>query len=217
MHYRLVKKLILVVLAFILVLALSACGSKDDPVATTTEQKENAITFESVNVGSRIKKDYIEMSFEQAGTADSILPSNPTELFYSTFPDEENKTYFYVTGTVKNTGANAFMINNIFCNLEFDGKYNYSASIKVDTGNDFYTSNIDPLATEKYYIFASVPDEMISSYSTCKVQFAFHNNMKSDYRADFDRFENRYEITLTKNSVPHTNPGKTPEPKNLWD
>ena len=164
----------------------------------TDERDEGSKEFIQVNFGDSIKTDFVEMTIERASIAQELKPTD-TSGVYSYMSDKENETYFYITGSMKNIGGDSYSVEEMNIQMTFDGKYNYSGHIAADDGgNDFYGDTVKPLGSVKYYMYALVPDELIESYSTCVVRFAFHDNFKHDYHSDFNLYEHCYTITLSK-------------------
>ena len=207
----LLKKVFLVILSVLLVFSLSACNSREE-AKEESEPVQKTYPLHTIGVGDTIRNDTVVITIDQVGSADQLLPSDPTGYIYMTQPDKENETYFYATGTIKNISGETVSIGGLYSRLEFDGKYHYDATIRQDIDGDFFFGPIKPLETIRYYVFASVPDEMADSYTTCKIQFAFRDDFKYVINTGFDRYENRYEITLSRDAIPHVNPGRTPDP-----
>ena len=177
MRTRFGKRGLLVMILAVLALALVSCGNKEEPDAT--EQPGPAV--QSVGVGDRITTDFIDLTIEQAGTVDKIKPSDPdpTSLFVISKAPGTDETYFCVTGLVKNIGRDAYNLGDIFVKISFDGTYNYSGYVTADTGRDLSDwPELKPLASVRYYFYTPVPNEMIESFSTVTVRFAFNDNLK---------------------------------------
>ena len=168
---------------------------------TTAEeevQEEQAIEFETVHFGDSIITDFVEMTVESMDTSQELKPTD-TSSVYSYMSDQDGETYFYVTGTMKNTSGDSYSVEDMNIQMTFDGKYNYTGYIAADDGgNDFYGDYVKPFGSVKYYMYASIPDELISSYSTCVIKFAFHDNFMHDINTDFSTYEHCYTIAVTK-------------------
>ncbi len=166
-----------------------------------TEEGETSggnIKFEELNLGDVIKTDFLEMTIDGASEAQELLPTD-TSSVYSYYSDKDGETYFYLTGTMKNLGGEAYDVEDMYAEFCFDDKYTYNASLAADDGgNDFYGSYVEPLNSVKYYLYSSIPDELINTYTTCLIRFGFHDNFEYDYTTDFSEYKNRYEITVTK-------------------
>lgn len=172
--------------------------NSDSSNNSDTIENKNEATFSQVNLGDSITTDFVEMTVEKAETAQELHPTD-TSSVYSYMPDENGETYFYLFGAIKNISGDSYDVEDMNIVMTFDGKYNYTGYIAADDGgNDFYGNYVKPLVSVKYYMYASVPDELISSYSTCTVKFGFHENFDHDYETDFNGYEYCYSIDLTK-------------------
>lgn len=199
MRTGLIKKGILMMTVIALTLTLASCGNRDQQGQETEEQ--SGAEIRPVGIGDRITTDFIDMTVEQAGTADRIKPSDPdpTSFYVTSYVPGSNETFFCVTGTAKNTGGTEYDLIHMYTELVFDGKYHYTAKVLGDSGRDLYGSQMKPLSSVRYYIYASVPDEIIGSFSTVTVQFAFNDNIKAVRRKEnFSAYTHRYEISLAR-------------------
>lgn len=110
--------------------------------------------------------------------------------------DKENEKYFYLKGTLKNISGDSYDSEDIVAQITFDDKYNYNAYLKADDGgNDFYGHVVKPFGVVTYYIYASVPNELIEIYSTCTIKFGFKENFSGSYYDDFDECDYLYQIS----------------------
>lgn len=152
---------------------------------------------ESVALGDTISLNFVEISLEEAGVSDTILPVD-TSRGYSYISDNELEKYYYVTGVLKNLSGNAYSADDIFAEMVFDGKYTYSAYlIACAWSNSFYDDYVKPLGTVKYYIYASVPDELIESYSECILTFGFADSFSvSKYSLSQEKCDYLYSIII---------------------
>ncbi len=221
------KRIFSIVMVGLLSLSVVACGNtnkvdSDNSRASTNKVEQNSsdsnvnqvfsdsnqvdnnssegknVEFKTVNFGDTITTDFLEMTIEKASTSQELKPTD-TSSVYSYMEDQDNETYFYITGNMKNVGGDSYSVEDMNIQMTFDDKYNYSGFIAADDGGyDFYGDYVKPFGSVKYYMYASIPDELISSYSTCKIRFAFHDNFKDDYKTDFSKYEYCYEINLTK-------------------
>lgn len=160
---------------------------------------EDKVEFTKVKYGDVISKEFVEMTIQKASTAQELKPTDTTGV-YSYMADKEGETYFYLTGTIKNIGADGYSVEEMEIEFCFDDKYNYSGYVKADDGgDDFYGDYVKPFGSVKYYICASIPDELISKYSTCVIRFAFDDNFgHRSFMDDISEYDNRYEIVLNK-------------------
>lgn len=176
----------------------SAAQNNQVNEAAEDETEEETVDFQIVNFGDTITNDFIEMSIESASTSQELNPTD-TSGVYSYMSDQDGETYFYILGNIKNVGGDSYSVEDMNIQFTFDDKYNYTGYIAADDGgNDFYGDDVKPLGTVKYYMYVSAPDEIVNSYSTCRVQFAFHENCEYDYKSDFSVYEYCYQIDLSK-------------------
>lgn len=152
---------------------------------------------ESVTLGDTVSLDFVEISLEETGVSDTILPVD-TSRGYSYISDNELEKYYYVTGVLKNLSGSAYSADDIFAEMVFDGKYTYSANlIACAWSNNFYDDYVKSLGTVKYYIYASIPDELIESYSECVLTFGFANNFSvSKYSLSEEKCDYLYSIII---------------------
>lgn len=88
----------------------------------------------------------------------------------------------------------------MYVSFTFDGKYNYDGSITADEDGSFsyIYAYLEPLESEKFYIVASVPDELIESYKNVEVKFGFKDNFEYEYGIQEDQCDNLYSINIAK-------------------
>lgn len=96
-------------------------------------------------------------------------------------------------------------VDNICVELNFDEKYKYNGHLIADDGgNDFYGDNVDPFDTVKFYMYSSIPDELINQYNKCTITFGFDENFGYNddntysYISSMDECKYTYEITVSK-------------------
>lgn len=168
--------------------------------SSQNESQESEIDFTTVNAGDKIENDFVQMTIDSASVGQELYPRDDgTNYFLSGYGDKEDEQYLYIKGTIKNVFGSAYSADEMYVKFKFDDKYEYNGYVAVDDGTgDFYGDYMKPLTSADYYILASVPDEIINSYKTCEIKFAFHDNFKHDYSSDFGEYENRYVITVTK-------------------
>ena len=171
----------------------------DDSEDLDEHDNTQEASFTKVNLGDSITTDFVEMTVEKAETSDAIKPTD-TSSVYSYKPEQDNETYFYLVGNIKNISGDSYDVEEMNIVMTFDGKYNYTGYIAADDGgNDFYGNYVKPLSSVKYYMYASVPDELIATYSKCTVKFGFHENFENtSFVTEFNECEYCYSIDLTK-------------------
>lgn len=155
--------------------------------------------YDMINIGDKIELDFVEIEIEEYGTSDTITPTD-TSRGYSYIADVEKEKYYYITGTLKNLSGNTYDVENILVEFVFDEKYTYSGRLAACAWtNSFYGENVKPLGTVKYYIYASIPEELIDSYSTCKISFGFANEFSvSKYSINESSCDHIYSLTIER-------------------
>ena len=213
---RKISKTVAVVFAlFVLVISITGCadnGSEKQTAANNvtnneaqagekseeSKSDEKADEFITVNLGDEINTDFFEMTIEKVLTSEELRPTE-TKGSYTYYENIEGETYLYITGKIKNIGGETYSAEMMDVRMIFDGKYKYYGRIAAEDGIDgFQGYHIKPLGSVRYYMYASVPDEIINTYSTCVVQFSFNDPFKDSRLFDRGEYEFCYEINLTK-------------------
>lgn len=169
---------------------------------STSQQPNDPVNendkFINLNIGDKITLDFVEFTVDSASWSDELKPTD-TNGVYSYMPDEENESYFWLCGTMKNISGNAYSVEDLVSEIVFDNKYTYTAHLAADDGgNDFYGDYVNPLCSVKYYIYISAPDEIKEIYNTTTVKFGFEKNFAGSYYDDFEDCDYLYTITLYK-------------------
>jgi hypothetical protein len=87
--------------------------------------------------------------------------------------------------------------------MVFDEKYTYSGYVKADDGgNDFYNSTVKPFGSVKYYLVSSIPDELLTQYTSCEIKFGFTENF-DNYQVQYggkyvDECDYLYKIVVSR-------------------
>lgn len=167
-------------------------------------KQENKKIATTVNLGETVNLDFMEMLIESASYCEELKPTD-TSSVYLYYEDESDKKYFYLQGTIKNIGGFTYGVDNICVELNFDDKYSYNGHLIADDGgNDFYGDNVDPFDSVKFYMYSSIPDELINQYKKCTISFGFDENFgyNSDNTYSFvpnmDECDYTYKITVLK-------------------
>lgn len=161
-------------------------------------QQEDSNQFEAKNLGDKIALDFVEMTLDKITSAEEMKPTD-TNGVYSYMSDKEGEKYFYLFGTIKNIGAESYSVENIVAEVLIDDKYKYNAYIKADDGgNDFYGDYVKPFGSVKYYLYASIPDELMAQYKTATISFGFSENFSGSYYDEFDECDYLYRVTASK-------------------
>lgn len=169
------------------------------PAVQTEEKEETHLT-----VGDGVKLNYVEMSFEQSGTTKQIFSSitKPSGRYF-TYDATDAEPFYYLFGTFKNVGGRAVDIRNIYAEFEFDGKYTFSGSVAgVNSGASDFINQVSPLSEIKYYIYAPVSKELLSSYETCIVHIGFTRGFDAKVRSNggynFNLCDDTFDIELKR-------------------
>lgn len=198
------KRILVIAICMTCLLVLSGCNktntitakdaSKNSVSKGSSSTTEKSLDFKAINLGDEIKLDFAEITVDDCATVDAIYPSD-TSSFYSYYEDQDGETYFYLKGTIKNIGSSGYSIENMVTELKFDDKYSYNANVIADQGgSDFYDDYLEPFQSATFYIYSSVPDELINSFKSCKVSFGFDKDFSGSYFDDFDECEFLYYL-----------------------
>ena len=167
---------------------------------TSNETQEPETTITEVNFTEQITTDFVEIVIDGASYGDEIKPDNPQRV-YSYMSDQDGEKYVYLYGTIKNVSGETFeFADNMFAELVFDDKYIYSGSITADEGGDFsyIYASLKPLKSEKFYIIASIPDELEEQYTKVVVKFGFCENFNGPYNIQENECDYLYSVTVTR-------------------
>lgn len=163
------------------------------------EKKAEKIALsETVTIG-----DVMVLTFESAGWADEIKPSDTSD-FYSYYEDKEGEKYFVIRGKVKNIAGDDLDIG--YANqskIVVNDKYKADIRIEVEEsdGTSFY-GDVKPLQTLNIVAYASLSDEVFNICKNIRCEFDFLNDsayineffdddMPHDsFYIDFDNSEN---------------------------
>ena len=205
------KNLLAIVMCCVLLIGMTGCGGNnngdnkiknqvDSNNKVTNEENVSKNKYKSVNFGEKIPLDFVEITIDGASSSKEMKPDNPKSVYrYS--QEQDGKTYFYLYGTIKNTSGEQYeFAQNMYVSFTFDGKYNYDGSITADEDGSFsyIYAYLEPLESEKFYIVASVPDELIESYQNVEVKFGFKDNFEYEYGIQEDQCDNLYSINIAK-------------------
>ncbi len=169
----------------------------DTQGSAVTPPADGSDGFTVLNFGDSISLDFVEMTVNGASYSDELYPTDLNgEYLY--LQDVENEKFFYLSGTLKNIGTGEYSAGEAKAEITFDGEHKYEAQVIVDQGQSFTGTNIKLLYSVKIYICASVPDEMIDTYETCSIRFAFDDNFKSQSGYGLEDFPHKYEVNVEK-------------------
>lgn len=172
----------------------------DPSESPVSEPSESEADYIEINFSEPITLDFAEIVIDGASVGDELKPDAPDRV-YRYISDVEDEKHFYIYGTIKNVSGDQYeFADNMYAAICFDEKYNYSASVTADEGGNFsyIYAYLDPLKSEKFYIIASVPDELIEQYAQAEVKFGFKENFEDEYGITESECDYLYSITVTK-------------------
>lgn len=183
---------------------LNAAGINYEITNNTDETVESISSnddgYTVITLGEQISLDFVEFTIDGWAQGEELIPENPTS-YYRYFADTEGQSYFYVWGTLKNTSGNSYeFADSPLCNITFNNKYNYTATISADEGGTFsyIYAYLDPLVSEKFYISVSIPDELATTFTTAEVKLSFMDNFEYNHSSIDSDYTNHYKIIVTK-------------------
>ena len=171
-------------------------------------ESEVSETLPQIAIGGKIDTAFCDMSVEKSVSG---------RCLYSDYVKKSNRWRYYeaqdgnklvgLFGTFRNKTGGPVDIRNIYCLIEFDGKYSYSGdvyAIKKD-GSDYF-NDVSPMNDVKYFAFAEVPENILNSFTTCVVRLGFTENF--DYKfvssgglPDFSKCDAVFEIPVNKKDI----------------
>lgn len=145
--------------------------------------------YQVATIGNAISNEYADITFKKV----VVTKTAEDEATGVKMPEEENKIYFIILGTITNKNTVAFNFSsNLATKLIFDEKYEYS--VKIEPSNEL--NSIDPLETANFVVYASVPKEVIN---TCK-NYSFKFGYNDDFSATtINQSKNKFELTGSVN------------------
>ena len=166
------------------------------------EVKEEAAKSDPVvKLGETIETDYFSMKLEKQGSDTEIRSGSSQYGTYSYYKSDNGDPFFYIYGNLKNLGGKPVDVRNIYVQFCFDEKYNYKGTVEgVSSDYSNFITDISPLASTDFYMYTSVPQELINSFSTCTVRVGFTKNF--DYKIvdgnDLPKFENCDDVFVVE-------------------
>lgn len=166
------------------------------------ETEESGLEFETAELSSVIDTGYLEMSLDTFERTNEIAASN-TESFYECLPEEENSDYMYLSGSFKLTGADPIDIRYIYVEFVFDDTYTYPGDVVASNGGKKFVNDINPLENVTYYLYASVPNELLDTYKSCTVYIGFTQNFAPTFRDtqgkyEFENCDDLYQVLINR-------------------
>lgn len=164
-------------------------------------KEETAKSDPMVKLGEAIETDYFSMKLEKQGSDTEIRSGSGQYGTYSYYKSDNGDPFFYIYGNLKNLGGKPVDVRNIYVQFCFDGKYNYKGTVEgVSSDYSNFITDISPLASTDFYMYTSVPQELINSFSTCTVRVGFTKNF--DYKVvdvnDLPKFENCDDVFVVE-------------------
>lgn len=143
-------------------------------------------------LGESIIAEGIEMTFSESGFSDDIrVSSKSSGIIITSGPSpESDKQFFYLKGTLKNTGKEeVFPAIGGYVTLD-----DYKYDIRIDLIHEDGTpcSTIEPLDSVIVLIYAHIPIELTESFNSGRMTFGFNDNFedvditKADYLYSID-------------------------------
>ncbi|MDO4477802.1 MAG: hypothetical protein Q4B73_02015 [Lachnospiraceae bacterium] len=203
--------------------SISGCGAttKQDANSVETESEvtneiendiegEGSQIIETYELGNTISNEFMEFTPEKIWMSYDLLPSNTSGSYYY-IEGEENKKWFYLAGTFKNTGKNEYaLLNgwNSYIEFVFDENYAFTAdgiyfestdSTEVVNG---LSQQISPFESFRIYLAALVPDELLDQFETVSIHWGMLENFPSDISSDVYGIEDCdyiYQIEANEN------------------
>lgn len=198
------KKLLAMLLTFMMVLALAACGGNNATVSdNVSSEVENATAetgakdAETVMVGNKITTDFVEMTITEAGMANSVKTSIKTGNVTRTFgPNDSAETDFaYIKGKIVNKST-ASISNAIMAiakvadyTLEEDELYIYKAD-----GDTVW--ELSPLVEYNFMMCVEIPNTLVESMDSCDFNFGFNEGMENTF-SEFKDLGYKYSLKIT--------------------
>ena len=158
-----------------------ADNSKQDEEAESSEDTEQAPekpAFETLEVGETKSTDDFELTIESAEWTDEVYPDTSQAAgSYMYFADEEGSSYYLVKFSFHNLMGSFYEFQDTPATYQvvyiFNDKYQFPTKIYDPEVTGLFTSAIcyscEPLATNTYYVIASISDEIRNSMDSGKL------------------------------------------------
>lgn len=160
-------------------------------------EDQSGVEFENVYFGETIELDFATLTIGEIQTGDIRVGSGVTFVVSA---NSEGNTLYWIPVDVKNLNGEEFKItgNYNYCKFIFDDKYTYTGSfVNVEGGN---AKAISPLETRTVYMHAEIPNEVLDTYQTVEVQFAFDEDFSEDgfMGKELSEYKYKYHILASK-------------------
>ena len=178
-------------------------GNENVPAPSGLAEVKEEVTKSDpvVKLGEAIETDYFSMKLEKQGSDTEIRSGSSQYGTYSYYKSDNGDPFFYIYGNLKNLGGKPVDVRNIYVQFCFDEKYNYKGTVEgVSSDYSNFITDVSPLASTDFYMYTSVPQELINSFSTCTVRVGFTKNF--DYKIvdgnDLPKFENCDDVFVVE-------------------
>ena len=185
-------------------LKFTPVASNSKPVVQEEEQPEEII----YTLGQTLNLKSMQMSLDKVGTGTIYSSITPRRSgYYQYLESEAGSELFYLTGTYKSLHGTPIDIRNIYAEFIFDDKYTYRAHIEAGKPeSNIFFEEVSPMESVTYYIYAQIPESVVSSYKTCTARLGFTDDFGYIYTVnglpDFDRCNNVFTVSLAPSAAP---------------
>jgi len=157
--------------------------------------KGNAIKATPYTVGETLTAKGIEMTFSEAGFSNDIrVTSKSSGITITSGPSPEaDKQFFYLKGTLKNTGKEEISPAIGGTITLDDYKYDTRNDIINEDGTPCYT--IEPLDSVIILIYAHIPIELTENFSMGKMIFGYNDSFED---VDITNCDYLYSVEIVK-------------------
>lgn len=174
-------------------------GDVDYEIPLDGEESDGASAEDAIKytVGESISAEGIEMTFTESGFSDDIrVTSASSGIRITSGPSpEDGKEFFYLKGTLKNTGKEEIR-PAIGGTVTLDG-YKYDIAVDTISANGSPCLSIEPLDTVTILIFAHIPAELSQSFSSGEMIFGFNDNFAA---VDITNCDHLYSVAASRNA-----------------
>ena len=153
-----------------------------------------------LKMGKTIKTDMLQMSLEKSGTA-SILYSSiqKTNGIYHYYEPDSGEQFYYIYGKFTNKSSMPLDMRHIYAEFIIDGSHYPGDSIGVRSGASDFVIDLNSGNSCNYYIFASIPRNVLSKAKSIVVKVGFTPDFGSKHISTnnlplFDRCTDVFEI-----------------------
>ncbi len=188
------KRLLTLLLAAAMVLALAACGGSSErtsgtpetpaptpaPTPEPTPEPSEAPQPTAFAVGDTIALDFVELTFDtfaiEPDIQQSVTSGYVTRI---TGPQpQDGKKFAYLRGTIKNLATEALPVHDFFLG-EFDiNGYRFEVSAgecDILDGEGQTVFQAEPLTTYSFTMYAAIPDELADAPGSVNFRFGFYD------------------------------------------